>query len=65
MAVKAAKGASGPNKKASLTECLLKERELDKALSLTEQGHKQPARENTTDKKELLMLSLGNVAEGS
>jgi hypothetical protein len=35
------------------------------ALSLTEQGHKQPARENTTDKKELLTLSLGNVAEGS
>ncbi len=58
--------AGGPNKRATLTEDLLKERELDDSYKPSQIRTKgSPPEKNTTVKKKLLTLSPGNVAEGS
>ncbi len=67
IAVEAARwGASGPNKRAILTEYLFKKRELDNSSRPNGTRAKgSPPENNTTSKKELLTLSPGKVAEGS
>ncbi len=58
-------GASGPNKRATLMEYLLKRERWTTALSLTDQStNDSPPEKNTTFKKELLTLALVNVADG-
>jgi hypothetical protein len=67
MAVEVARQkASGPNIRATFTKYLLTERELDNSSKPNQTRAKgSPPEKNTTSKKELLNLSLGNVAEGS
>jgi hypothetical protein len=64
-AVKAARlGPSGPKKRTTLTECLLKRQSWTIALSLIEQRAKgSPPEKNTTSKKNVLILAPGNVAD--
>ncbi len=58
-------GASVLNKRDTLTEYLLKKESRTTALSLTRHRAKGSLPEkNTTVKKELLTLTLGNVADG-
>jgi hypothetical protein len=67
MAVEAARReASVPNIRATFTKYHLTERELDNSSKPNQTRAKgSPPEKNTTSKKELLNLSLGNVAEGS
>jgi hypothetical protein len=58
--------ASGPNKRATITKYLFKERELDNSFNPNWIRAKGSLPEkNTAIRKELLTLSPGNVAEGS
>ncbi len=65
IAVKAARqGVSGPNKRATLTDYLLKKRELDNRSKPNQTRAKgSPPEKNTTSKKERLNLSPGKVAD--
>ncbi len=54
--------ACGPNKGATLTEYLLKKRELDNSSKPRAKG--SPSEKNTTSQKELLTLIPGNIADG-
>jgi hypothetical protein len=59
-------GVIGPNKRATLTEYLLKKRELGNSSKSNQTKAKgSPPEKNTTSKKELLTLTLGSIAEGS
>jgi hypothetical protein len=61
----ARRGDSRPNKRATLTEYLLKNIELDNSSKPNWTRTKgSPPEKNTTSKKELLTLTLGNIAEG-
>jgi hypothetical protein len=54
-------GASGPNKRATLTTCLLKKEELIRRSLLDEKGKRQPTRVKAPliKKKEFLTLDSG------
>jgi hypothetical protein len=55
----------GQIKRATLTEYLLKRRELENSSRPDRTRAKgSPPEKNTTDKKELLILTPGNIAEG-
>jgi hypothetical protein len=58
--VKAARqGASGPNKRATLTKCILKKESWETALNLTKKGQKGARQmKSTTDKK--IRISYSN-----
>jgi hypothetical protein len=58
--------ANGPNKRATLTKYLLKERELDNSFKPNRTRAKgRPPEKNTTSKTELLTLTPVNVIEES
>jgi hypothetical protein len=59
-------GASGPNKRATLTKCLLKKGSWKTALSVTEKGQKAAHQMKSTmaEKKEFLTLTPGDDADG-
>ncbi len=66
-AVEAARrGASGPNKRATLIKYLLKKESLKTALSFTEKGQKAARQMKSTlhKKEKLLTLTPGDVADG-
>ncbi len=56
---------AGGIKRATLTECLFKKRELDNSWKPNQtKAQGNPPEKNNTDKKDLLTLTLSNVAEG-
>jgi hypothetical protein len=56
---------AGGIKRATLTECLLKKRELDNSSKPNQtRAQGSPPEKNTTDKKDLLTITPSNVAEG-
>jgi hypothetical protein len=59
-------GASGPNKRATLINYLLKKESLQTALSLTEKGQEAARQMKSTPhkKEKLLTLTPGDVADG-
>jgi hypothetical protein len=58
-------GASGLNERATLTEYLLKKRELDNSSKPNRtRARGSPPEKNKTCKKPLFTLTPGNVAEG-
>jgi hypothetical protein len=58
------RGPVGQIKSATLTEYLLRKRELDNSFKPNQtKGKRQPARENTIVEKELLTLAPGHIAD--
>jgi hypothetical protein len=61
----ARRGASGPNKRTTLIEYMLKKRALDNSSKPNQTRAKgSPPKKNTTSKKELHTVTPVNVGEG-